>query len=240
MTFSSPTRCPINPPPARLWSGRECLLFDHYLQQKIAIPAGHLMENAGHALASLIQQLAPTSHTHILHAVGPGNNGGDALVAARQLHGLPGLRQAIWAPLGLADQKSGPAQIAAHSMAKLDIPIFAGALPNDLSRTTLIVDGIFGVGLTREITGPLADHMQTLAALTCPSLAIDIASGLHADHGTVLGTALPAQWTLCMIGPKKGCYQGVGPQISGQIYLADIGVCTEYAQEWLKLQRIGD
>jgi ADP-dependent NAD(P)H-hydrate dehydratase / NAD(P)H-hydrate epimerase len=237
MTFSSPQKCPANPAPGQLWSGKECALFDRHLQTELGIPAGHLMENAGHALASFIRQLVDLAGSRILHVVGPGNNGGDALVAARQLYGISGLQQTIWAPLGLPNHVQTPAFLAANGLQTLDIPVFAGPLPPDLGKTSLILDALFGVGLTRKISGPLAQSLQTLAALPCPSLAVDIASGLQADQGTLCGMVLPATWTLSMIGAKKGCFHGLGPKISGQIYLAEIGISAEYAQKWLDRSR---
>ncbi len=222
--------------PSAPWNGQETIAFDQYLQQELGLAPGLLMENAAHALAQLIQHLTPEPAGSILFLIGPGNNGGDGLVALRQLHQATPHRLHLWAPLGLPNQTGSPAADASNTVRHLAYPA-ATQLPKVKQPIRLIIDALFGVGLSRPLTGTTADVIQQVCALKAPVLAVDCPSGLDATTGEVLGTCLPATHTLSFVGAKQGFYRAKGPQMAGNVHIAPIGVSHEFAEHWLSVHR---
>src|SRR5947207_11693068 len=118
------------------------------------------MERAGAAAAALAARLASDKQKDILVLAGPGNNGGDAKIAARLL-------QERFFRITLLDSARLPEEKA----------------------WALIVDGLFGIGLARDIEGDYARLVDYVNHQSCPVLALDIPSGLHSDSGRVMGRA---------------------------------------------------
>lgn len=242
MTFSdllSP-RLPMDGEPR--WNGEESAAFDLYLQSEREIPASLLMENAGQATARLALDLlepeSPSPGASILIVAGPGNNGGDALVAARGMLQASPFPIEVWAPLGLPAAADSPAGQAREAARALGIPIHSSAEPSTgLSSAGLILDGLFGVGLARPLEGVSHAAIEAIDAAPAPIFALDLPSGLHADTGEILGIAPRALATLSYIGPKQGLEQGAGPELAGTIYTTSIGVAPAVAQDWLAQRR---
>jgi hydroxyethylthiazole kinase-like uncharacterized protein yjeF len=218
------------------WSAIEAIEFDRYLQSELGISPGLLMENAAQSLSRLVKHLLPGPIQRLLYLVGPGNNGGDALVCLRQLHSLQKNSLYVWAPLGLPGHQSGPSGKAIRTLEHLAIPIHSTPPPADAD-FDLIVDALFGVGLSRPLSGIAADAVHFCQRLSTPSLAVDCPSGLNATNGEILGACLRAQYTLSFVGPKAGFYLKDGPEACGQVHVAQIGVSAEFAQDWLKMRR---
>ncbi|HSF76295.1 MAG TPA: NAD(P)H-hydrate dehydratase [Microcoleus sp.] len=124
--------------------------------------------------------------------VGPGHNGGDALVAARELH-FQGFQVVIYCPFSKLKELTKNHADYARS---LNIP-FVDKIEY-LNNSDLLVDGLFGFGLEREITNATAVAIDEINNLNLPILSIDIPSGIHTDTGEVLGTAIRAKHTLCL------------------------------------------
>ena len=242
MTFSdllSP-RLPMHGEPH--WTGEEAAAFDLYLQDEMGIPASLLMENAGQATARFalaqLQQLSPPPQAPIVVLAGPGNNGGDALVAARGMHRACPASLVIWAPLGLPADAPSPAGLARDAAAALGLPIQLGpSAPDCLLDAALILDGLFGVGLDRALAGPAAAAVEAIDSAPGPVLALDLPSGLEADTGEILGVAPRAHATLSYIGVKRGLAAASGPQLAGEVWTASIGVAPAIAQDWLASRR---
>jgi hydroxyethylthiazole kinase-like uncharacterized protein yjeF len=165
------------------------------LERRHADTRPPLMERAGRAAADQAQQLVKGSRAPVLVLAGPGNNGGDARVMARVL------RQR-----GVAVVLVGPGE----------------TVPD--GKYGLIVDGLFGIGLTRPIAGPYSDLIVRINAFPGPVLALDIPSGLDGDTGRVLGVAVRATHTLSFIGGKPGLYTLDGPDHCGEIHVVDLGL----------------
>ncbi len=152
-----------------------------------------LMARAGEAAAEWLQVRAP--HGHLLLVAGPGNNGGDALVAATVLHLANVPIEAIHAPVSV------PATV------------------------TAIVDGLFGIGLTRPLTGLHAALVDTMNATGLPVYALDIPSGLNSDTGQPPAPESPvvqARATLTFLATKPGLFTGDGRDATGDLALADL------------------
>lgn len=177
-----------------------------------------LMERAGLATAQLARELATDSGKPILIFAGPGNNGGDALVAARYLKQWFFAVTVVFA----GDAAKLPADAAAAHAQWLD----AGGTTTDrlpLSRGWgLVIDGLFGIGVTRAIEGRYADWINIINHLDTSVLAIDIPSGLDADSGAVHGCCVRATHTLTFIAAKPGLLTLDGPDQCGTLYVDDL------------------
>jgi ADP-dependent NAD(P)H-hydrate dehydratase / NAD(P)H-hydrate epimerase len=133
--------------------------------------------------------------------VGPGHNGGDALVVARELH-FRGYAVSIYCPF--ANLKELTKQHLGY-VESLGIPCHQSI--DALQNCDLVIDGLFGYGLERELTNPIASAINTVNEWSKPVISIDIPSGLHTDTGEVLGTAIHATHTLCLGLWKLGLLQ---------------------------------
>jgi hydroxyethylthiazole kinase-like uncharacterized protein yjeF len=178
-----------------------------------SISIEQLMENAGCAVAQEIVRRFGARPTLVL--CGPGNNGGDGFVAARYL------KQWGW-PVRLAlhgdrAKLSG----AAATMADLWLDPVERLTLDTLAGAELIVDGIFGAGLTRPLSNELAEIAH---AVTVPAVAIDVPSGLDGATGQPLGAAFRADLTVTFFRKKPGHLLLPGRTLSGETVLADIGI----------------
>lgn len=163
------------------------------------LPVPALMEKVGQRLSHFLQSHFPKAQYPCVGVlVGPGHNGGDALVVARELW-HQGYRVKLWQPFERL--KSLTADHARYAQF-LGIP-FVGIV-EALQEVDLIVDGLFGFGLERQLTGELADAMAQINSWRQPRVSIDVPSGLHSDTGEVLGTAIQADRTLCLGLWKRG------------------------------------
>lgn len=185
-----------------------------------------LMQRAGLAAANLARELAGANGLPILVAAGPGNNGGDAFVVARHLKEWWFSVQVVFA--GDEGKLSSDAAQALHSWRaaggtiRPDFP--------DEGGWGLVVDGIFGIGLEREVTGRYAEWIQKINALDAPVLALDVPSGLHSDTGRVLGTAVEADHTATFIALKPGLLTLDGPDHCGELHLSTLELDSRSAR----------
>lgn len=174
-----------------------------------------LMERAGRAAAEDAVRLIMDRPGPILIACGPGNNGGDGFVMARQLAQAGREVQVAFAgdPQALpVDAAKGYADyLAAGGQVVSDLP----AAP--AQGWALVVDAIFGIGLKRAIEGRYAGWIQTLNAQPSPRMALDVPSGLDADTGQPLGSSFRATHTTTFISLKPGLLTNDGPDHCGEI-----------------------
>lgn len=158
-----------------------------------------LMERAGAAAAALAGTLAGDHGKDILVLAGPGNNGGDARVVARLLQ---------------------------ERFFRVTVASRADDIPSG-TRWALVVDGLFGIGLSRPIEGAAAKLVEYANAQSCPVLALDIPSGLHADTGQSMGPVVRATHTLTFIALKPGLLTLDGPDHCGVVSVDDLGLSEE-------------
>lgn len=178
------------------------------------------MELAGLAAAEIARDLVPDKGSRVLILAGPGNNGGDAFVVARQL--LAGWQSVDVVFLGDAEQLPVDAKSAYQAWIDGGGRCYR-ALP---AHTTwgLVIDGLFGIGLQRPLTDAYATLVDQVNQLHLPTLALDIPSGLQADTGMALGATIRATHTVSFIGLKPGLFTGDGPDFCGQIHLRSLGL----------------
>ena len=182
-----------------------------------------LMLRAGTAAAALAHHLQSDDSVPVLVLAGPGNNGGDAFVAARLLR-AQGRRVQLVAPDGPEHPLPADAQAARAEFLASGGSI-ASEIP-DCAAWGLIIDGLFGIGLKRAPAGHHAACITTMNRLAqrdnCPLLALDCPSGLDADSGQAARPTVQATHTLCFIGLHPGLYTNDGPDYSGDIQLAPL------------------
>jgi len=183
------------------------------------MPVSALMEKVAGLITQRLLELFPDRTTHFGMIVGPGHNGGDALVVARELH-LRGYAVQVLCPL--PDKLKELTDCHARYAASLGIPFVAGV--EDLAVCDVLVDGLFGFGLTRSLTDQLADLVNRINQLAQPVVSIDIASGLHTDTGEVLGTAVRATHTFCLGLWKRAFLQDGALDWLGASELVDFGI----------------
>lgn len=214
-----------------------------------AIAAGssesQLMEEAGLAVAQESWMLLGTLEgRHILVLAGPGNNGGDGLVAARHLADW-GADVAIYLPKGHRE----PTRL--DELRARDVPIIDGPadpagqqLAAQLATADLVVDALLGIGqhLPLDPADPIARALTALAATRTsyqpPKIvAVDIPTGLDSDTGAVDPHLVPPDLTVTFGLPKVGMYQAPGSDAVGRVQVIDIGIPKE-ATEAVSLELI--
>lgn len=180
------------------------------------MPVAALMEKVAGLITHQLLQWYPLSSTkRVGFLVGPGHNGGDALVVARELH-HQGYSVQVYCPVATLKELT-----ASHFryVASLGIPCYDRL--NSLQTCDLLIDGLFGVGLTRPVQGTIAAAIDQVNQWSIPIASIDLPSGLHTDTGEVLGTAIRATHTLCLGLWKRGLLQDHALDYVGKATLID-------------------
>jgi hydroxyethylthiazole kinase-like uncharacterized protein yjeF len=184
-------------------------------------PAHQLMQRAGLAVARLALAVAPHAR-RVWVACGPGNNGGDGLVAATHLHRAGIEVQAT--PCGDAQRLPDDARQALAAAQQAGVPLSSTA---PAQGTDLVIDALLGLGASRPPQGAIAEAIATINGLSATVLAVDLPSGLQADTGQRLGTAaVRATHTLSLLTLKPGLFTALGRDHAGQIWLDTLGVNT--------------
>lgn len=180
------------------------------------VPSLTLMENAGRAVFdAIVTRFEPCK---VLVLCGPGNNGGDGYVVARLLadSGWP----VRLAHFGDPSNLKGDAAVMA---AKWDGAV-STAEPFVIAGAELIVDGLLGAGLDRDVTGPLAGLVDAINGADVPVVAIDVPSGIDGADGAVRGAAVEAVCTATFFRKKPGHVLLPGKVNCGDVVVSDIGI----------------
>jgi hydroxyethylthiazole kinase-like uncharacterized protein yjeF len=205
---------------------------DAWAINEIGIPGVVLMENAGRSCAEFIEgKLADVAEPKVCIFCGVGNNGGDGCVIARHL---------INVGFGVTVVVCGDrTKIKGDAKINLDILDRMGFSVNQLNpaeddvdarvkkftaEADVIVDSIFGTGLSGRVRDDYRRLIESINASGCPVLAVDIPSGLDCDKGMPLGIAVKASWTVTFVAVKKGFTCAQAEQYTGEIFVASIGI----------------
>lgn len=180
---------------------------------------GPLMESAGLAAAELARDLLAAQGDSVLVVAGSGNNGGDALVVARHLKQWWFKVEVVY----VGDTKKPPHD-AAQALRKWKEA--GGRLSSEIpkGKWDLVIDGLVGIGLARDVIGHHAQLVEAVNKLACPVLALDVPSGLDADTGSVLGKAVRATHTVSFIALKPGLLTFDGLDYCGKVHLRNLDV----------------
>ncbi len=183
------------------------------------MPVAALMEKVGKLLVQrLLKQNLLKEGDRVGILVGSGHNGGDALVMARELY-LSGYEVLRYQPLtNLKDLT------AAHSRYADSLGIAKFDSVEPLKTCNLMIDGLFGFGLTRSLEGAFALAVQEINRWQKQTVSIDLPSGLHTDTGAALGTAIRATHTFCLGLWKLAFLQDQALEYTGKAELIDFGI----------------
>ena len=196
-------------------TGEQSRLADQAASEALGLPSYALMELASKGLAEAVMaRFARQAAAGVVVVCGPGNNGGDGFGCARWLHRW-GVPVSTWA---LTDASSGDAALAREAARRAGVPTCEG-----LGRAGLIVDAVFGTGLSRPVQGAYAQALLRMDTHPAPVVAADLPSGLCADTGRVLGESLVAQHTVMFGAARRGAYAGEGPARCGSLTVVDLG-----------------
>jgi NAD(P)H-hydrate epimerase len=188
-----------------------------------------LMERAGEGITeAILENFAAAAKKGVLIVAGKGNNGGDGFVVARLLK-----KRRIPCEVVLLAKRTELTPDAAHNCRAFErlkgkvAEVHAGGLEvleRKLAGKGLLVDAILGTGIKSEVRGLYAEAIALMNASGVPILAVDIPSGLDADRGTPLGTAIQAEMTVSLGYAKLGEVIYPGIDLVGDLVVADIGI----------------
>ncbi|AKG22810.1 bifunctional ADP-dependent NAD(P)H-hydrate dehydratase/NAD(P)H-hydrate epimerase [Calothrix sp. 336/3] len=182
------------------------------------MPVAALMEKVAGLITHRIKEIFPPINSSIGILVGPGHNGGDALVVARELY-FCGANVWLYCPFNKLKELTSQHLQYVQS---LGIPCYQDF--QELPDCNYLIDGLFGFGLEREIQQPIAQAIDYFNHWQKPIISIDIPSGLHTDTGSVLGIAIRADYTLCLGLWKLGLLQDQALDYLGKVELIDFGI----------------
>jgi NAD(P)H-hydrate epimerase len=189
------------------------------------------MENAGRAVADEAIRMSGKKKSVAVFC-GKGNNGGDGFVAARHLL-TSGIKTDIFLLARLADLRDA-AKINLDILLKLNQKVKEideeglHRIKGRILRCGLVIDAIFGVGLTGEVRGVCRKAIDIINTSKGPAvLAVDIPSGLDATTGEILGSCVRADATVTFIAAKRGMTLKDGPRVCGHVVVRDLGFPLE-------------
>ncbi len=215
-----------------LVTGSQAKEIDRRTIEGIGVPSMVLMERAACAVADEVMVLASKAgikNPRVCAVCGSGNNGGDGIAAARILF-LRGIRACVYMAAG-TERLTGDAASQLKIARGLGVPCLEAA---DLKTEDILIDAIFGIGLSRPVTGHLADVIADVnaardaGALVC---AVDIPSGIHSDTGAVMGTCVKADSTVTFGYLKLGMVLYPGADHAGHLRCEEIGFDPSVAGE---------
>ena len=203
-------------------NSREMNLYDSRTIEEFHMPQAVLMERAAFSFVeTLRREKRNTSRTLVV--CGSGNNGGDGYAIARILMQAGNTVDVLEAP------HTGKASVGNQLQKKIFLA-YGGKILTEFPEGksyTLVIDAVFGVGLSRSVEGEYASLIDRMNAMEGAKAAVDIASGISADNGNVLGTAFRADLTVTFAFEKVGCLLWPGNQYAGKVVVADIGITPD-------------
>ena len=208
-----------------LVSAAEMRALDRHTIDALGVPGELLMESAGRACVREVLA-ARAGRGAVCVVVGSGNNGGDGLVVARHLH-LLDVPVCVW-QVGDPPRPGGDAAANRARLVHLGIePRHRAPAP---AESNVVVDALFGTGLSRDLEGRAAAAVRWIAqarAAGARVVAVDLPSGLDADTGQILGEAVEADVTVALGLPKRGLALEPGRSLAGRVRVARIGIADE-------------
>jgi NAD(P)H-hydrate epimerase len=206
--------------------------FDAWAINTAGVPGAILMENAGSSCAEIvIGELKKLGGRKICIFCGTGNNGGDGFVIARHLKNAA--FEVNIALCGPSSKIKGDAEINYKIIRRTGILIkeldlsstdIEKAVETFAGDSDLIVDAIFGTGLSGEPSSGFNRLVDAVNSLNKRIIAVDIPSGLDCDTGYPLGTAIKAAITVTFAAAKKGFINPASAEYTGEVYIASIGI----------------
>ncbi len=204
-----------DPRTTELWDAVVCAAVDRHSIEQVGMPSPLLMERAALACSHELVALRSGSALPVVVACGPGNNGGDGLAIARQLHG--------WG-VPVTVVRAGEAGNAAVAQ-QLQLARACGVPVLDAwPQAAFVVDAVLGTGSRGAPRGAVADALAAIARVAGPRLAVDVPSGVEPDSGRVYADAVRAEVTVTFGRSKPGLHVTPGRAHAGRVVVADIGL----------------
>ncbi len=205
---------------------------------RIGISTDTLMENAGKAVAEEVRRILGTANQQrILILIGPGNNGGDGLVAARHLHDR-GAEVSVYLLGQRSADDSNLKQVQERSIVCVEATQdeSMGWLDSFLESADAVVDALFGTGKSRPLSGVFQQALGRVSKARekrggLRIIALDLPSGLNADSGAVDPACLYADNTVTLGFPKPGLFNSPGAERAGRIVVVDIGLPSHLVEK---------
>lgn len=203
---------------------------DRYTIENEPIASVDLMERAARACYTwMVSNISGLDTCTVAVVCGMGNNGGDGLALARML-ASDGMRVEVYV-IALSDKGSPDFEINKQRLSAMGINICHVSLAEDFllnSSVDIIVDAVFGSGLTRPLAGEVAKIIEKINAFDAEKIAIDMPSGLFADRSSVGNTVFKANHTITFQFPKLPFFFPENEQFVGEFYVLDIGLHSRY------------
>ena len=188
--------------------------LDKLATERFGVRLDWLMEAAG-------WQAARACHGRTAVVCGVGNNAGDGLAAARHLHRWGRLEALCCIDVG---RIKGEARLELEALQRHGVVVYDEL---QLNGAEVILDSLFGTGLSRSPKDRFATWIEAINAADAHVVAVDIPSGLDSDSGVAYAPCVRADVTVTFTLPKQGMLKGDGPRLSGEVWVADIGVPFE-------------
>ncbi len=198
--------------------------------EEYGIPSIALMENAGNETARQIERIMGTlQHKKVSIFAGKGNNGGDGYVVARHLYNQ-GAKVKVFL-VGRKEDVTGDALINLQIIMYMGIDVIEVANEGDWDKvkfamnfTDCLVDALVGTGFAGQLSGHMAQVVESMNKTSKVVIAIDVPSGIDADSGQISGVAVQADHTITFSLPKQGLLLYPGASYAGDVTVADIGI----------------
>jgi len=233
----------------KIVTGTQMKKIDQQTIEYYGVTGLSLMETAGHAVyEEVLAELAGDREPYVIVVCGAGNNGGDGYVAARLLHEAR-IRVRVYSTVD-PDRLTGDARSNYEAFTQLNLPVRRldddpvhasgiSALESEsivsfgaeLKKAAVIVDAIFGTGLSRSVTGAVYRVIEEINDSGAKVISVDIPSGVGGDDGSVHGIAVRADTTVTFQAPKLGCLIYPGASCTGNLVIQDIGIPTDIVEK---------
>jgi len=202
----------------KFYTAQQSQALDRYAIEKKGIPGILLMKRAAFFALDTLRETWPNAQK--IHIVcGIGNNGGDGFILA-QLAYIAGYEVSL-SQLGATYKIKGDALTALHELVDVGLNPYP-LTEKSLQEADVIVDAILGTGLNQPVKSDFAEAFKLINQTQKPILALDLPSGLHANTGAILGTAIQANHTCTFITQKPGLYTFKGPETAGKIHFSPL------------------
>jgi NAD(P)H-hydrate epimerase len=209
----------------RAFTAEQVRELDRFTIEEAGVPGPVLMERAALGVTEFLLRRFPGRHTLIV--CGQGNNGGDGLAVARQLH-LAGHPVVCAVLAGGEEELSPDARLNAHAAASLGVNLYMGTMPDYVwDETEAVVDCLLGTGATGELRDPIlsaAAKINEVGERGIPVVAVDVPTGVDATTGAMAKGAVAADHTVTFHAAKSGLVCPPGSEAVGELVLWDIGL----------------
>ncbi|MGN0291826.1 MAG: NAD(P)H-hydrate dehydratase [Lachnospiraceae bacterium] len=209
-----------------LLNAREMKQADKNTIETFGVPSLVLMERAALKVIETIQK-ENLDFSKTLIVCGTGNNGGDGMAVARILH-LSGADVRVWLT-GTYEKCSDETKKQYDILKAYGMEVIEEVSEEEMTDTayTLVIDAIFGIGLSRNIEGKYREIIEFLNEIKADKVSVDIPSGIHADSGIVMGCCFYADHTVTFAYNKLGLCLYPGAEAAGRVHVAEIGITKE-------------